>query len=833
MNLPFVQWMHRFLPFFALMILCSIAPAQQTATVYGNISNEDGEPVPEAAIQIFEGGKRILSDKSGNYSIEVPAGDTVVLSYSFFGYITEYRKFILQSGERYVLVVELKVETLNTVVVKDPKETIFRIPVDKLKPIPYTVDPLTAILQALGAVANNELTSQYSIRGGNFDENLVYVNDFEVYRPLLVRSGEQEGLPFPNYDLIDNIAFSAGGFEAKYGDKLSSVLDIQYKRPQEQEIGMTLSLLGASFYLNDALDTGRIFKRGKGYYLFGTRYKTNRYLLNSLNTEGQYEPFFADAQGVLGWSFNKRHSIEVLGNFSYNKFKFQPQSRSTATGVVNNVIQLDVFFDGQEIDQFITGFGGFSYRFQPNKETVLKFLASGYHSLETETFDIIGEYWLGLVETNLGDEDFGDVQYGLGVGAFQNFARNYLTADVFNIGHVGSREYEHHYWQWGARAQMELIHDALKEWELLDSAGYSLPYTGETVQLQEVFRSDISLNSTRYSAFVQDTWEPDDSKFAFTYGLRSSYWDLNKEITITPRMQLVYQPDWRDKQDSLRNIRLKASAGLYYQPPFYRELRDLEGNIHTDVRSQKSAHFVIGSDYRFRAWKRDFRFISEFYYKYLFDLVPYDVENVRVRYYGENSADGYAAGIDLRLYGEIVEDAESWISLSILQTMEDIENDSTFQYVYDAEGNIDSLIAITQGYIPRPTDQRVTFGMFFQDYMPGNENFKVHLSFLFGTGLPYGPPDNQYYRNSLRIPPYRRVDIGFSALLLDAARDKAGKPWYNTGFESLWASLEVFNLLGIQNTISYIWVKDVNNLQYAFPNFLTNRRINFKLVAEF
>lgn len=827
MKLPLKGHMLRLMISVLLAGATSVAVAQHTATVYGNITGEDGVSLPEANVSVVDGKRVVQSDVSGNYQIEVPAGDTIVLAFSYVGHVTEYRKLLLQSGERYVLVVKLMNTTLGTVVVSDPKETIFRIPVDKLRPIPYTVDPLTAILQALGAVTNNELTSQYSIRGGNYDENLVYVNDFEVYRPLLIRSGEQEGLPFPNYDLIDNIAFSAGGFEAKYGDKLSSVLDIQYKKPTEAESGVTMSLLGASFYLNNTIDSG------KGYYLFGTRYKTNRYLLNSLNTEGVYEPLFVDAQGVFGWNFNKRSSIELIGNFSYNNYIFRPQTRSTATGVVNNVVRLDVFFEGQEISNFITGFGGLSYRFQPNRTTVLKFLASGYRSQETETFDVIGQYWLGLVETNMGDEDFGDIKYGLGVGAFQNFARNYLNADVLNLGHIGVKEYRTHYVQWGMRGQYERIVDELKEWELLDSAGYSLPYTGESVQLQEVFNTNTTLNSMRYSTYVQDTWEPDSSRISLTGGVRASYWDLNKELTITPRFQFVWKPQWRDDRDSLRDIKLKAATGLYYQPPFYRELRNLEGVVSTDVRSQKSVHVMIGSDYRFRAWNRDFRFISEMYYKYMFDLVPYDVENVRIRYYGDNMAKGFATGIDLRLYGEIVKDADSWVSLSVMRTMEDIEGDSTFSFSYDADGNIDSMWLVEQGYIRRPTDQVVTFGMFFQDYMPGNENFKVHLSFLFGSGLPYGPPNNEAYRNSLRIPPYRRVDIGFSALLLDAARDRASKPWYNSSFESLWASIEVFNLLGIQNTISYIWVKDVNNLQYAFPNFLTNRRLNFKLVATF
>lgn len=813
--------------FFAIISLSSFA--QQTATVYGRVTDSDGKPLPLANIYDLESKIAAQSDKEGNYEITIPAADTVILRYSYVGFITNYQKIAIAPGERYVLIVKLEGETLTTVVVSDPKETIYRIPLKKLEPIPYTMDPLTAILQTLGAVNNNELTSQYSIRGGNYDENLVYVNDFEIYRPLLIRSGQQEGLPFPNYDLIDNIAFSAGGFEAKYGDKLSSVLDIQYKKPTEFEAGVTASLLGASFYFNDQIDSGKM------YYLFGARYKTSKYLLSSLNTVGQYDPVFVDAQGLFGININKKSSLEFLGNFSVNSYTFIPESRSTATGLVNQVIQLDVFFDGQEIDNYVTGFGGVSYQYHPTKLTTLKFLASGYHSLETETFDIIGQYWLGLVESNLGSDEYGEVIYGLGVGTFQDFARNYLTSDVINLSHIGSHERGDQYFQWGARAQMEVITDELKEWQLLDSAGYSLPYTGNEVQLQEVFKSTTNLNSMRYSGYVQDSWEPEGKHFALTGGLRATYWDLNKEFNVTPRMQYVWQPIWHNKKnnDSLIDIEFKASAGLYFQPPFYRELRNLDGVINTNVLSQKSVHIVIGSDYKFRAWNRDFRFISEAFYKYLYDLVPYDLENVRIRYYGENKAVGYATGIDLRLHGEIVQDADSWISLSVMRTKEDIDADSTRINYFDENGNLDTFSIISQGYIRRPTDQLVTFGMFFQDYMPGNENFKVHLSFLFGSGMPYGPPDNEYYRNAAKIPPYRRVDIGFSALLLDKDRKLEGKRKINTAFESMWASIEVFNLLGIQNTISYIWVKDVNNQQYSFPNYLTDRRLNLKIVAKF
>lgn len=812
-----------------ILLLSHALFAQQTATVYGNVADEKNRPLPNAGVLVMDSNNGTYTDNKGNYSLKVRANDTIIVRYTFVGYDTIYKKYFLLPDENYISVIKMKEGyTLGTVTIRT-KETIRTIPVDELEEIPSGIDPLSQLIKILGGSGNNELTSQYSIRGGNYDENLVYVNDFEIYRPQLVRSGQQEGLPFPNYDLISKVSFSGGGFEAKYGDKLSSVLDIQYKKPTKFEAGVTASLLGGSFYVNDNPDSGKV------YYLLGVRYKTNQYLVSTLNnTDADYQPVFFDGQALVGINVSEKSNFEILGNYNLSSYTFVPVSRSTTTGVVNDVIRLDVYFDGQEVDDFITGFGGIAYSYHPNKRTSLQFLTSAYHSLETETFDIIGAYYIGQVETNLGDEDFGDIKYGLGVGGFQNFARNYLTSDVVNISHNGFEDFGAHFLRWGLRAQTEIISDELKEWEEQDSAGYSIPYNGEEVQLDNVFKSSTDLNSKRYNAYVQDTWEPQADEFAVTYGVRSSYWDLNKELIVTPRVQAVWTPVWYRKKDTTRvDIALKGAIGMYDQPPFYRELRDIEGNVNTHVKSQKSIHFLLGADYNFTAWNRDFKFISEIYYKYLYDLVPYDLDNVRIRYYGANMAKGYAAGIDLRLHGEVVEDADSWVSISLLRTMEDIEGDSTFNIIYDAEGNIDSLIPVLQGYIPRPTDQLVNVGLYFSDYMPGNENFKVNLSLLIGTGLPFGPPDNQYYRNAQRITPYRRVDIGFSALLLDKNRDRTNKSKFNTAFESLWAGVEVFNLLGIENTISYFWVKDIYSTQYAFPNFLTDRRLNVKVVAKF
>lgn len=804
------------------MILTSTALYGQsaTATIYGTITDTAGVAMPDVNVVILgEPGVGTTSNNDGYYLLEVTAGDTVVLVFTYTGYEVVYKKVFVTAGKTYKMHVRMKSElSLEEVTITEERnhEMIIKIPVEQIEYIPDpTGDPIIALLKKY-VTSNNELSTQYSVRGGNYDENLVYVNDFEIYRPLLIRSGQQEGLTFANYDLIQSVAFSAGGFEARYGDKLSSVLDIQYKKPREFEAGVTASFLGGSLYFNNGNPDKKM------YSLFGARYKTTRYLLNSLNTQGEYNPVFYDIQGLLGFNLTKKSTLEILGNFSSNIYNFIPVSSVTSTGIVNNVLRLEVFFEGQEVDKYITGFGGVSYQYRPDQSTGYKILLSGYRSLEDETFDIIGDYWLGVVETNPGDAAYNEIKYGLGAGTFQNFARNYLDVNVANIGLEAYAERGAHYIRYGGRIQYEYVSDQLKEWEMVDSAGYSLPYTGEQVLVKEYFNSQIHLQSMRYNAYVQDTWSPElNPNLFFTAGVRSQYWDVNDELTVSPRVQMSWKPVWNKTDTTFYDIAFKMAVGMYHQPPFYRELRNLEGVLNEDVLSQKSVHVLLGADYNFKAWNRDFKFIAELYYKYLYDLNPYDLENVRIRYYGENSAKGYAAGIDLRLFGQIVKDADSWISLSLLQSREDIANDSTFNANAELE---------PQGYIPRPTDQFFNLGFFFQDYIPGNENFKVHLNFLYGSGLPFGPPDNDYYRNAFRIPPYRRVDIGFSALLLDKNRKRGDKIWNH--IDNLWAGIEVFNLLGVSNTISYIWVKDINDIQYAFPNYLTDRRVNLKIIMK-
>jgi hypothetical protein len=805
----------------------------QTASVYGNIRNESNQLLTSVSIKLSSGGKFQLSDQQGNYDIAIPAGEDIVITFSYIGYEDYVRQLNLKTGQRlplYIVMVTRQYE-IDSITIEDrelrDQPSMVKIDPKQFEALPSASGGVEAILKVLGASSNNELSSQYSVRGGNYDENLVYVNDFEIFRPLLIRSGQQEGLSFINQDLVSSLLFSAGGFQAKYGDKMSSVLDIEYKKPDKFGGSAMVSLLGASLSLEGATKNQRFT------YLLGARYKTNQYLLNSLETSGDYRPSFSDVQAFFTYQVSKKVSLEGIGNYSSNRYWFIPEDRVTTFGTIQSTLRLTVYFDGQEVDRYSTAMGGLSLTYRPKRNLSLKFLTSVYGDQEDETFDVIGEYFLGEVGNDLGNETFGQTLYYIGTGTNQEWGRDYLDASIVKFAHKGTFLKHQHFVQWGVDINREHIADQLSEWTRMDSAGYTLPYSGSEIFLQEVIRTSYTFSSMRYSAYLQDSWTlNEDRDFVLTYGSRFSYWDLNDQFIVSPRIQLSYQPNWQ------KDIVFRAAVGAYDQPPFYRELRDLYGNLHVDVLAQRSIHYVIGSDYNFRMWNRPFKFVSEIYYKQLYDLNPYELDNVRIRYFGENNAKGYAAGIDLRLNGEFVKDAESWISLSLLSTKENLNDD----FVYEIDTNyidqeqtefeLDSTI-VYPGYIPRPTDQFLNFGMFFQDYIPGNENFKVHLNFLFGTGLPTGPPDHVRSRDTIRLSPYRRVDIGFSALLLNGEKPKIqqSKTWRH--FETIWLSLEIFNLLDVSNEISFTWVKDITNTTYAVPNYLTGRRVNLRLMVDF
>ena len=841
--------------FLLIISFFSISYAQ-TATVSGQIIDRgDGKTMIGATIIIVGANKGVATNSNGRYTITVPAKETVVLEFSYIGYEKSQDTLLLENGEDFELNKFLKLKIGDEVVVKAKKSNQMQTTGTKqLELLPIASSNLEAALPSLfmGVRASNELSASYSVRGGNYDENLVYVNDFEIYRPFLVRSGQQEGLTFPNIDLIQGLSFSSGGFQSKYGDKMSSVLDITYKVPDSARASVTLGLLGESAHVEGSVrkksdSTGRQRFR----YLFGARYKTNAYLLNSLDLRGEYDPQFSDFQGMFIYDINEDWQINAIGNYSRSVYQFKPESLTSTLGLVNFALQFRVAFEGQEIDDFTTGMGGLSLIYFPkDKNYFLKFLSSTYQSQENERFDIIGQYQLGQIETDLGSDNVGEIVGILGLGTEHNFARNYLTANVYNLQHKGGWETKKvkkdkkgneitksHFVEWGSKYQSETIIDELKEWEFLDSAGYSIPFDTNNVFLNEVINTSVNLQSNRISAFVQNTWNIEKSVYSekdstfitkdvinLTYGIRANYWDLNREFIFSPRAQLLFRPI-----NSKRDVTFKFSTGLYFQPPFYRELRNQQGIVNKNVLAQKSFHVLGGGTWDFAVKDKEFRFIAEAYYKYLWDLVAYDIDNVRIRYYGDNNATGYATGLDLRINGEFVPGAESWVNLSFLRTRERFTD---VQHLLREVGR--PLDTLQVADVARPTDQLFSLSMLFQDYLRKNENFKMNLNLTVTSGMPFGlPNDNVIYRNTYRFNPYYRVDIGFSYLLWDKMK---GKRWQTTSslrhIRKAWVSLEIFNLLAVQNTASNTWVKTIFSQQYAIPNYLTSRRINVRFRVD-
>ena len=812
---------------------------QQSAVVYGRVTDGKGKSIElvNVAILGFTGGN--TTDSKGNYELKMPVDTTVVIAFSFVGYQPHKQRIKLSVNERKQLdIILTPISTeLPTSEVRDQRlrsTTLNKLNPKQAQLLPSISGGIEDLIKTLpGVSSNNELSSQYTVRGGNFDENLVYVNGIEIYRPFLIRSGQQEGLSFLNPSLVSGISFSAGGFNAEYGDKLSSVLDVTYKRPTETAASLGLSLLGADFHIE-----GRTGKE-KLTYLLGARYKTTQYILNGLETQGAYRPDFTDIQSLIQYQFNKKWELSVLGYYSRNKYELVPESRQTDFGTFNEAYRLNIYFDGKEVDQYQTGSGAVTLSFLPNQNLDLKLIASAYSTTETETYDIQSQYWIGLLETSTGSEQFGNVIQAQGVGTFIEHARNYFDAKVINIDHKGTLIHHASVMKWGVRYQHQEIDDKISEWEMIDSAGYSLPNppafpgTSNPVNMDLVLNENIKshniLTTNSVNTFIQNAWTfegKDQSSYTLTAGLRANYWDYGKEILISPRASLAYKPNWKHE------MVFRLATGIYNQAPFYREMRLFDGSLYTNPHSQQSFQVILGSDLNFKAWSRPFVFTSEIYYKHLYNLVPYEVDNVRIRYYADQTAKGYAAGIDFKINGEFVKGIESWASISIMKTMEDIENDTYQDFIFNDSGVISDSITIYPGYIPRPADQRVQFSLFFQDYIPRYPTFRVNLKLLFGTGLPFGPPNTERYRQTRRMPPYRRVDIGFSKQLIgEQTTFKGNTPLRH--IKNLWLSLEVFNLLQVNNTVSYIWIKDVNNRQYAVPNYLTPRQLNLKLVAEF
>ncbi len=840
--------MRNFLVFF-ISIFFPVASWAQ-AWFKGIVKDDLGIPAPYVNVYIKESNKSTITSNSGTFILELQEDKKIQVHFHGLNYKDATIQVFVNKGDtifREVLIQTLQHEGAVIVGEKEDYRTEVSTEVLDVKEaelLPNAMGGIEALLPALGATQNNELSSTYMVRGGNFDENLVYVNDFEIYRPFLIRSGQQEGLSFVNPSMTKSVLFSSGGFQAKYGDKMASVLDVTYNKPKKFGGSFEGSFLGALAHV-EGTD-----KLEKFTYNLGFRYKTNRFLYGSLEEKGQYLPSFIDIQSFISIQLSKKFRLEYLGNFALNKYRFTPTDRTTDFGLANFQARFSVFYEGRENDQYLSMMNGLTLHHKINKNISLKYLIGAYSIKENERFDIISDYFLGEVDTDPTSDNLGGIKYELGSGTFHDWARNQLNTNIIQAAVLGDWSLKRHKVLFGIRYKREIIKDKLSEWERRDSTGYSLPNTPTNeLELYHALQPAIfRLSSNRFTAYIQDTWQLDEAgRFLWNYGARIQYWDVNKEVFVSPRMQFSFQPN--PSKDFLINL----AGGLYMQAPFYREMRNLEGQVNTHLKAQKSVQVVAGINYGFRAWNRLFRFMTEAYYKYIWDGVPYEFDNVLIRYFGKNNSKGYIAGLDLRLHGELAKGVESWISVSFLSGQEDIRDDSYTDYTIEKTKTEASGILISEskdtlsvqqvhpGNLPRPTDQRVNFALFFQDYIPKFPYIKVHMKLLVGTGLPFGPADGLRYNDVYRITPYRRFDIGFSALLFDIEKrkekNKVPKGFFKT-LEKIWVSFEVFNLFGIKNTVSYTWVDAYNPTtgsygKFAVPNNLTNRRFNLRLRVDF
>ncbi len=779
------------------------------ATLTGTVTGENGKPLELVNVSLRDYPIGTTTNRKGEYLLRIPSKREITVIYSLIGYAPVEKKFIAGIEERIsssavMVPVNQELEEVRVTENRRKSGNIERIDAKMVDVLPTAGSGgVEALIKTLpGVSSNNELSSQYSVRGGNFDENLVYVNDIEVYRPTLVRAGQQEGLSFINSDLVSSIEFSAGGFNAKYGDKMSSVLDIKYRRPSDFRGSASVSLLGASAHVEDVSANNRFS------HISGIRYKTNRYLLNSLDEQGEYDPRFVDFQSCLTFRTSDRFDLSFLGNVASNEYRFIPKTRETSFGTWETPLNTKIYFEGNERDEYVTYLGALTANFHPGNNLNLKFIASAYSASEAETYDIMGDYYLNELERNMSSEEFGDSVLNLGVGTFLNHARNYLDAQVASISHRGAWNSKNHLLNWGLQFQLEKIDNKINEWVYRDSTGYSLPYSDKEVRLYYTLNSESDLSTHRFSGFLQDTWKVmgNDGELYLTGGIRAHYWNFNKELLISPRFSLTYFPDWE------QSVSFRLSAGMYHQPAFFKELISRSGEINFNNKAQRSFQIVAGSDYIFTAWNRPFRLTSEAYYKSMSRLVPYQIDNVRIRYISDQQSKGYAAGLDMKVNGEFVSGVQSWASLSLMRTREDIRGDGF-------------------GYIPRPTDQLLNFSLFFQDYLPGNPTWKMHMAAFYGSRLPTGPPNSERWQDIFRMPPYRRIDMGVSKVLI--SENKPSKSPYLRQLREMAVSLEVFNLLNIKNTVSYFWVSSSYGDMFAVPNYLTGRKVNLKVTVRF
>ena len=766
----------------------------QSFTLQGRVTDQENNPVELASV--VSQGKLVMTNLNGEYSIQLQSADSVVVRFSMIGYKTKTRVLRHPKGKMTLQVQLFDAGLLDEVVITEQRRqtgTTQELDTKQLGTTPSAsgnkVEEL--IQQQAGVSTHSELSSQYNVRGGSFDENSVYINNVEVYRPFLVRSGQQEGLSIINGDMVEKIGFSTGGYEAKYGDKMSSALDITYKRPKKFEATVAASLLGASAYVG--------FSTKKFSWSNGVRYKTNKYLLGSLETKGEYDPTFIDYQTYLSYQPNKRWTIDFIGNISDNRYNFEPEDRETNFGTMENVKSFKVYFDGKEKDLFRTFFGSLSITRNFGEKTRLSLIGSAFKTREQETYDIQGQYWLTQTETS----------ENLGVGTYMEHARNYLNATVGSVKLMVDHKTKKHDIQAGVTFKMEKIEEKSREYEYRDSSRYVVPHTGEDLYMIYSLNARNELKAQRIEAYVQDTYKfaSGETFFTLNYGVRFSHWNFNKESIVSPRVSLGIVPAFNP------DVTFRLATGLYYQAPFFKELRDTTtingvtyAILNEKIKSQRSIHFIGGMDYRFKMMNRPFKFSAEAYFKLLSDLVPYSVNNVKIVYDASQQCSGHAMGLDLKLYGEFVEGSDSWVTLSVMNTRMKLNGQS----------------------IPLPTDQRFALNLFFTDYFPSTDRWKMSLKLAYADGLPFGAPHRRLDIMPFRAPAYKRADIGMSFRALD--NEKREK---KSIFRNIWIGVDCLNLLGINNVNSYYWITDVTNQQYAVPNYLTGRQINGRVLFEF
>jgi len=819
--------MLRFLSAFLSVIWFSLLPVcSQTAgiTVKGKVTDPENHPLEMVNVSIKGSFLGVVTNHLGEFILPSVSQKSIVLIFSFVGYQTSEYEVLLMENPYILKVLQPNLQRIKEIVIEGKDDfkksnNLITIQPKLLQRLPAMGGSVETLIKTLpGVNNNNELSAQYTVRGGNFDENLVYVNGIEIIRPFLVKAGEQEGLSFIDGDMVSSIGFSSGGFDAVYGDKMSSVLDITYRKPDRNSASAEIGGLGASAHFEGTAS------KGKFSYITGIRYKNTAYLLGTLDKKGEYNPSFTDLQTYLNYQFNQRLSIGFLGNYASNTFQFIPETRLTKFGTLTNPYEFLVYFEGKELDKFENYLGALSADYSPNPNLSLKFQVSSFHSLEKESYDILGEYYLSDINQISESQNYVDSSMVIGTGAYLDHSRNSMKASVSGFEHRGTFSVGTHQLQWGMKYQDERISDQVSQYEMRDSAGYSLPYSTDKLALYRYVSGNNIIFSNRLSGFIQNNWTTPvgSGELAVTGGIRLQHWDYNRQTILSPRIS------WNWKIGSERNHILRAAWGVYHQMPFFKELKNHQAQIVQGVKAQKSIHYLIGYDQIFTAFERTFKFTTEVWYKDLKNLIPYQIENLNIRYIPEQQAIGYATGIDFKINGEFVPGAQSWASLSLMKTEEDIIGD----FYLKANTSGTGTEKVYPGYIPRPTDQRINFSLFFQDYFPGYPTVKMSMTLFYGSRLPFGPPQGERYLDTFRMPPYRRVDVGFSKTLVNNNKLALGQEKKRI-IKDAWIGFELYNLFDISNTISYFWITDIKNQMHAVPNYLTGRRINLKLGIRF